>query len=121
MDGMRDVKIFPFFDSVKNPVSTVGTSNACFNAGFDTLVLEVSDATTISAKVLGCVNQVNGDGVSLDDDDCAYSYLSIMDVNYDFVDSITDNGIYYVAINGCSRIKVELTTITGAAHIVGAL
>lgn len=121
MDGLREVKYFPFFGSVKNPVTAPGVSGACFNNGFDLLVLEVSGATTIEAVVEGCINNIDADGNQLDEADCVYTELTIMDIGYNIVEKIEDNGIYYIGINGCSRVRVNATALTGSVKIVGAL
>lgn len=117
----RDVKYFPFYDSVKNPITQSGISSPCYNAGYDTLILEISGADSISATVEGCVNSIDSNSNSLEESDCPYTSLSIMDKEYNFIDSITSDGIYYIAINGCSRVRINTASITGSARIVGAL
>ena len=118
-----NIKYFPFFNSVKNPVSAAGTSDPVYNSGYDLLILEISGTVTaISLEVEGCINQLNGNGNQLDESDCDYSTLTVFKAeDYSMSTSVTDKGVYYVPINGRSRVRVKINSVTGDAIIVGAL
>lgn len=116
-----NVKIFPFFDSVKTPLTSDGTSDSFGNNGYDNLTLEVSGAGSGVFAVQGCVNTLNADGNPLDDEDCAWTTLAVINANsYSKATSIGANGIYYVGVHGVSRVRVAATSVSGPKTIVGA-
>ena len=113
-----DKQIFPFFDSVKNPVSAAGTSDSFHNNGFGLITIEVTG--TASGRVEGCINIINPDGTTKDDADCVWSTLGLINVeNFSAVSSFTGTGHYAVGINGMARVRVVLTSVSGTATIVG--
>lgn len=115
-----DKQIFPFFDSVKTPVTEAGTSESFHNNGFSTLILEISDATSISLTVEGCINILNTDGTAKTDEECTWSTLAVIGLgSYNVADAITDNGIYAIGINGTARVRVVVSAISGSATITG--
>lgn len=118
-----DKQNFPFFDSVKNPVTAVGISDSYHNVGFDTLILEVAGSEDIELKVQGCSNILKEDGMtSKSDDECEWSDLAVINAkNFDVSESISSNGIYYIGINGLMRVRVSVTSITGSATILGTM
>ncbi len=115
-----DKQIFPFFDSVKTPVTEAGTSESFHNNGFATLILEVSDATSIKLTVEGCINILNTNGTTKTDEECAWTTLAAIDLSaYSVLDEISSNGIYAIGINGSARVRVVVSEISGSATITG--
>lgn len=118
-----DKQVFPFFNSVKVPVTAAGTSDSFHNSGFDTLALEVSpsgssSSVTIEGYVEGCINIVAPDGTTLEDADCAWTQLALIDATLN-KQTTFEQGIYFVGINGMARVRVVVTSISGSATIVG--
>ena len=115
-----DKQIFPFFDSVKTPVSTAGTSEAFRNNGFETLILEVSGATSISLTVEGCINIIKPNGETMTDEECSWTPLAIINMTgFEVLSEITSNGIYAIGINGNARVRTVIDSIEGEAVITG--
>lgn len=115
-----DKQIFPFFDSVKTPVTAAGTSESFHNNGFATLILEVSDATSIKLSVEGCINILNTNGTTKTDEECTWTTLAAISLSgYEVLDEIDQNGIYAIGINGSARVRVVVSEISGSATITG--
>lgn len=121
MPSLRaDKQIFPFFDSVKTPVTAAGTSESFHNSGFSTLDLEVSTSGSVSLYVEGCVNILNTDGTAKTDAQCEWTKLAAISLSdYSVSDTITAAGIYAVGINGTARVRVVVTAASGNTTIVG--
>ena len=114
-----DKKFFPFFDSVKTPVSESGTSPSFRNNGYTSMTIEVSNATTIAAHVEGCVNIENANGETLEDNDCHWTPLKLINLTtLEQVDGMNANGIYLLTLCGCQRIRVVVESVTGTATIL---
>lgn len=115
-----DKQIFPFFDSVKTPVTAAGTSESFYNNGFSTLNLEVATSGSIALYVEGCINILNTDGTAKTDAQCEWTQLAIISLSdYSVSDTITEAGIYAIGINGTARVRVVVTSASGNATIVG--
>ena len=113
-----DKQYFPFFDSVKVPVTAAGTSDSFYNVGYDTMILEVTG--TAAGYVEGCVNIVQPDGTTKTDAQCAWSKLALINFkNYDVTENFSGAGQYAIGINGMSRVRVGLTSVSGEATILG--
>lgn len=117
-----NTKIIPFFDSVKNPLTEAAVSKSFFNLGFDNFALEISGSGTATLTIEGCINTVNAQGEQMDDDDCTWTPLSTLSAkDYAKSSAISNKGIYYVGISGLSRIRVNVTSVTGSVIIVGSV
>jgi hypothetical protein len=117
-----NIQIVPFFDSVKSPLASDGVSKGYWVNGYDNLAVEVSGTGSGTIVVQGCINTVNADGQQLEDQDISWTDLSMLSAtNYSQKATITENGIYYVAISGVSRLRIEATGVSGTLTIVGAL
>ena len=115
-----DKQIFPFFDSVKTPVTAAGTSESFHNNGFSTLNLEVSTSGSVSLYVEGCINILNADGTTKTDAQCEWTKLAIISLaDYSVADTISAAGIYAVGINGTARVRAVVTSASGNTTIVG--
>ena len=115
-----DKQIFPFFDSVKSPLTAAGTSESFHNSGFSTMILEIANATAISAKVEACVNILKPNGEAMTDNECEWTQLAVIGMSdYAVSDSISDNGIYAIGINGTARVRVVVESVSGSAVITG--
>ena len=115
-----DKQIFPFFDSVKNPISAAGTSESFHNNGFSTMIIEVDASGSASMTVEGCINIIESDGETKEDSDCTWTELAIINLSdYSVLSSITASGIYAVGINGTARVRIVCSSISGTATIVG--
>ncbi len=114
-------KIFPFFDSVKDPVRKTGVSDSLIlNHLYSAVSVEVSGITSGDIAVEGCINSLNSDGTVKTDEECSWSKLSLIDLNgMKTIDNITANGIYAVGVDGMSRVRVVINSVSGAATIVG--
>lgn len=113
-----DKQIFPFFDSVKTPITAVGTSDSFHNSGFGLLSLEI--AGDAAGYVEGCINIVNADGSIKDDASCSWGKLAIINSQtLECGESFDDEGHYCIGINGMSRVRIVLTSVTGSVTIVG--
>lgn len=114
-----NIRIFPFFNSVKEPVTQDATSDAFFNSGYDTLSLELSGEGTGTLTVQGCINTEAADGSQLDDDDCSWTDLKAVRIDDDSADtSISAVGIYSIGITGLSRIRIKAESVSGNGLIV---
>ena len=108
-----NVQIFPFFDSVKNPITTDQTSGSFNNNGYNHLTLEVSGTGSASITVEGCINILNADGSVKKDADCSWTVIN---------DEVSAVGIYQIDITGLSRVHLKAENVTGTGlTIVGAL
>ena len=113
-----DKHYFPFFDSVKVPVTAPGTSDSFLNAGYDTMILEV--AGTAGGYVEGCINIMQPDGTTKPDAQCAWNKLALINLkDYDVTESFSAAGQYAIGINGMSRVRVVLTSVSGEATVLG--
>lgn len=118
-----NVKYFPFFGSMKTPVTAAGTSDPLYNSGYDIMILEVSgDCSAIDLVIEGCVNQLNDKELPLPEADCEYSNLTILKSDdFSIIDKIEEKGVYYVPVLGRSRVRAKINSISGSAIILGAL
>ena len=113
-----DKQIFPFFDSVKTPITTPGISQSFFNAGFSVLTIEV--VGEVDGTVEGCINIVRPDGTTRPDDECDWMSLALIDLkDYSVYETIPGEGHYCIGINGMARIRINLTSVSGESTIVG--
>ena len=117
-----NVQIFPFFDSVKNPITSAGTSTSFNNSGYDRLTLELSGLGSGKIEVQGCVNTLNANGEPMSDSDCTWTTTQILSISdYEMKNKAEANGIYQVTITGFSRIRVKATDVSGTGlTVVGA-
>lgn len=118
---LNKVKIFPFFNSVKERVSKAGVSDSVSNGDFGTMTLEVVGDGSLNCTAEGAVNMIDKNGISLADDDLEWNNILMFDASFSKVDSITEKGIYYVVIKGMSRVRLNISTISGEFQIVGSL
>lgn len=117
-----NVQVFPFFDSVKNPLSENRTSDSFKNNGYDNMTLEISGTGSGTIVVQGCVNTLDANGNQKADADCSWVNLAALSAsNLQKIESITEKGIYFIGVGGISRIRVNVTNISGTITIVGAL
>ncbi len=118
-----NVQIFPFFDSVKNPITADAVSKSFHNNGYDRLTLEVSGSGSGTLTIEGCINTQNADGAPLDDSDCSWTSTKALDINdYEMKDTITSTGVYQIVITGLSRVRIKAESVSGTGlTIVGAL
>ena len=115
-----DKQIFPFFDSVRTPVSAAGTSEPFRNNGFASLTLEVSGASSIALTVEGCVNIIKPNGEAMSDVECSWTPLAIINMSdFSVLSEIANNGIYAIGISGSARVRVVISSIEGEAIITG--
>lgn len=116
-----NIQVVPFFDSVKNPITSDDTSKGFWANGYDNLAVEVSGTGSGTIVVQGCINTVDASGKQLDDQDISWTDLSMLSAtNYSQKATITENGIYYVGVSGISRVRVQATDVSGSLTIVGA-
>ena len=72
----------------------------------ETLTLQVDgDATNFSFQVLGCSDMGSKD----------FYVLNGFKTNFDLIDTVSEKGIYTFGIEGISKIKVNLASITGGS------
>ena len=118
-----NVQIFPFFDSVKNPITTDQTSDSFHNNGYDRLTIEVSGSGSGKFEIQGCVNTQGADGQPLDDANCSWTSTKVLDItDYEMKDKIEATGIFQIVITGMSRVRVKATDVSGTGlTVVGAL
>lgn len=113
-----DKQIFPFFDSVKTPITAAGISDSFHNAGFSIITIEV--VGEVAGTVEGCINIVNPDGTTKPDEECDWMSLALIDLkDYSVYESIPGEGHYCIGINGMARVRVNLTSVSGESVIVG--
>ena len=113
-----DKQIFPFFDSVKNPITSIGVSDAFHNNGFGTMTIEVDGVA--GGYVEGCMNIINSDGSAKTDNECSWTKLALINMeDFSVSSTFTTTGKYCIGINGMTRVRVVLTSISGSAVIVG--
>lgn len=116
-----NVQIFPFFDSVKNPLDSSKTSDSFKNPGYDNLSLELSGTGSAVLAIEGCINTQDENGMALEDTDCSWSPLAILSAkNYSQAQSVSGNGIYFIGVSGISRIRVVASSVSGEVTVVGA-
>lgn len=117
-----NVRIFPFFDSVRTPLEADATSDGCRNSGYDNLTLEIGGEGTANVTVEGCVNTQNAKNIDLEDSECNWYPLAALSAqDYSKSSAISAKGIYFVGVSGVSRIRVKATSVSGKVQIVGAL
>lgn len=115
-----DKQIFPFFDSVKTPITAAGTSESFFNSGFSVINIEVATGGSASLTVEGCINILKPDGTAKTDAECDWTQLAVINLSdYSVSDTITAAGIYAVGINGTARVRVVAGSVSGETTIVG--
>lgn len=113
-NSFLNLRTFPFFDSVKNPVKESKTSDSFYNAGYQLMTLEVSGTGTGTLKVQGCVNTMSPNGEQLDDDDCSWTDIKVSEYSSDEkAATISATGIYKVYVAGLSRIRIKAETVSG--------
>ena len=116
-----DYKIFPFADSVKKPISEAGATESFHNHGYRSLTLEVNgDISSINLKIEGCVNIINAEGRSLEDNEVFWIGIPLVDATTgEIVTAVDKKGIYRVDITGLLRVRVNVESISGTASVVG--
>lgn len=113
-----DKQIFPFFDSVKTPITSSGTSESFHNNGFASMMLEVTGEAT--GVVQGCVNIVNPDGSTKTDEECSWQILGLINVkNFDLTEGFSAAGQYSFTISGMARVRIVLSSVSAGATLVG--
>jgi hypothetical protein len=98
---------FKFFESA----NSVKESNV-LSANGNQLILQVSgNGAEFSISVLGKVDNENED----------YTKLAVINAkDYDMLQSISSNGIYVVGIDGISKVKLSIDSITsGNVNVYG--
>lgn len=118
---LNNVRIIPFFNSVKEKVSKVGISGSVYNGGYGLLTLEVVGDGSLSCTTEGTVNTIDGNSIGLKEDEMAWNTVLMFDSSFNKVESITGAGIYYVVAKGMSRIRLNISEISGSFQIVGSL
>ena len=115
-----NIRVIPFFDSVKNPLTQNGISSAFYNTGYDNLTLEISGEGSANVQVEACVNTLDAEGNQLPDNQCSWTPLSTLSAkDYAKSSAISANGIYFIGISAMSRIRINATNVSGAVTIVG--
>lgn len=113
-----DKQIFPFFDSVKTPITEAGTSESFHNNGFSLLTLEVSGDSV--GYVEGCINIIKPNGIAKTDEECEWEKLALINLkNFDVTEKFEEKGHYSIAINGMARVRVVLESVNADSVIVG--
>lgn len=113
-----------FFNSVKVPVTGPQTTSSFYNDNVQSeqILLEVSGVSSISLKVQGCIKYKDADGNMLDDADCIWNDLSLLDAkDYSLKNSITGNGLFIINISGIIRLRLKIESISGSATVVGTM
>ena len=120
-----NVEMVPFFGSVKSPVSAAAVSPSKWNSGChkDMTVQFYGSATSFAAAIEGTVNTIGADGSNLADADCQWVALGAVNLStLATVANVTAAGIYEVTIAGVSRVRVNLSAVSGGSlTVVGAL
>lgn len=113
--------IFPFFNSVKVPISAGGSSDSLrLNCLYDSVTLEISGGGTGMIYVEGCINILNADGSTKTDAQCSWTKMSMMDMKtMSIVDVIKGDGIYSITTSGLNRIRVTIESISSPITVVG--
>ena len=116
-----DYQIFPFGDSVKNPIEETGATKSFHNHGYRSLTLEISgDVTSINLKVEGCINIIDAAGNNLDDNQVYWIGIPLVDATTGgLVNTAEKKGIFRVDITGLSRVRVNIASLSGKATVVG--
>lgn len=115
-----NVYTFPFFNSVKQPLTAPRISNSYWNNGFDTLSVEITGTKDITLTVQGCINTLDEDVRPKKDTECEWTDLAVISAaDYSMTTEISGKGIYFVGITGCSRIRLNVTSVSGKATILG--
>ena len=115
-----NIKMFPFFDSVKNPAIPTGTSDSFKNNGYENLTIEVSGEGSAAFSVEGCMNIQKPDGSAMEDEECSWTSLAIFNgTDLSQLSEISEKGIYYVSIAGLSRVRVNVSSASGNVTILG--
>ena len=118
---LNNVRIIPFFNSVKEKVSKAGISGSVYNGGYSLLTLELAGDGSLSCTTEGAINTIDGNSTDLKEDEMAWNAVLMFDSSFNKVDSITGAGIYYVVVKGISRIRLNISKISGSFQIVGSL
>lgn len=118
---LNNVKIFPFFNSVKEKVSKIGVSDSVYNGGYSVMTLEVVGDGTLKCIAEGAVNMVDSNNVTLKDESLEWNNVLMFDSAFSKIESITTKGIYYVVIKGMTRVRLNISAISGEFQIVGSL
>jgi hypothetical protein len=118
---LNNVRIIPFFNSVKEKVSKAGISGSVYNGGYSLLTLELAGDGSLSCTTEGAINTIDGDSTDLKEDEMTWNAVLMFDSSFNKVDSITGAGIYYVVVKGMSRIRLNISKISGSFQIVGSL
>ena len=105
------------FSSHNKPLTETSKSIKCY--GMHKASLEIVDATTISITVEGCVNATNIEtGAQLTDEEITWTKLAtISATSLEKVDTLTEDGIYYIDLSGIQRVRLNVTSITGTPTI----
>jgi hypothetical protein len=121
------VRTKEFCDSRKKPITSIEDFNSrefdtWINAtNASTFVIEISGATTIEAKVGGCINMTDVDGSRLEPSKRPYVELALVNLStFQVVNTITDNGLYQVSTSGIPEVVISIEKLEGNVVIVGA-
>lgn len=114
-----DKEIHVFFDSVNTPLSAAAVSPSIGTNGFQVLTLEVTGADA-SLTVQGCLNVIGRDGLLKPDAECEWTNLAIINLSdYSVIEEITEKGVYAIGIGDTARYRVNVTSVSGSATIIG--
>lgn len=116
-----NTQIYPFFNSVKEPLTEDKTSDSYHSGGYDSFTLEFGGEGSATIVVEGCVNTRNSLDQDLKDAECSWYPLAALNAqDYSKSAAISNKGIYFFGISGVSRIRVKATGVSGEVTIVGA-
>ena len=109
-----------FCDSIKNPVTNPVVSNGLDIGVLSDISIEVKNAESINIVVEGCGCTVDSEDKILSDAECVWTPLACLSAsNFIMSQIITSNGIFFVNVGGCNRLRIRVTNISGQATITG--
>lgn len=93
-----------------NVKTNVGTSDAMSCEGYDSVVAEITGATSCSIKFEGCI-KFNGA-------ETIWTELKVISMDtFDFADSITSAGLFVIPTNGLSKFRIVIESFAGEGNI----
>ena len=95
---------------------TEGTPSKALNCNgaINEALLSVEGATTVDMTVEACVNNKDLNGNLLDDDECTWVTVALINAStFEVVEKVEDNGAYHLSLGGFSKVRVNPTTLTG--------
>lgn len=99
-----------FTDLTERTPSKVLNCNGTINEA----LLSVEGATTVDMTVEACVNDKDLDGKPLDDDECTWVTIALINAStFEVVEKVEDTGAYHLSLGGFSKVRVNPTTLTG--------